>query len=669
MSVTARLLIAATVVLSIASGLGCIDVNVIQSGIGAGGGGGSPPQGEAGVGADAGTNQYDAPQDSSPSLTCMPNDPQGEAGSACLCDGDCLSGFCVENVCCNTACTGGCYTCAAPGLVGICTKLASGAAPRNASDCPAQDPSSCGLDGTCDGAGACRFFLGTRCLAGSCVGSAVVGSHLCDGSGHCSPGSPVLCTPYACDTTTNACLTACSPTAQCTGAQACDFTTGSCGLVGIGVTCAKGTDCQSGFCADSVCCSVACDGACVSCSIPGLLGTCWPIDAGKGDPRGVCKDQGALSCGHDGTCDGVGGCANYPQNTECLAPSCSGDRLNTPGSCDGLGTCDSGGVLNCGPFLCAPASNGAPAACTNTCKVDADCDPPAACTNGSCGPKPLGHICAASSECGSNQCVDGVCCDSACTGACRSCNLTSSPGHCTLVAAGTTKDPRGICTDKGAASCGNNGTCDGSGGCAHYAVGTVCAGETCANGVYTPPSTCSASGQCAAPDSLACTPYVCNGTACFNSCTSNDQCKTPNTCDASSSCGKSLGAFCIAAAECKTGVCAQGICCSSPCSGPCQSCALNNALGICTSVPAGLPDPQGICRDAGASSCGTNGKCDGQGNCQKYVQGTTCLDPSCPSGTTTFTPASTCDGAGTCVTPTSITCDPYLCGANACKSS
>jgi hypothetical protein len=570
MSVTPRLLIAATVVLSIASGLGCIDVNVIQSGIGAGGGGGSPPQGEAGVGADAGTNQYDASQDSSPSLTCMPNDPQGEAGSACLCDGDCLSGFCVENVCCNTACTGGCYTCSSSSsiLPGTCVRRVAGADPRDPSDCPAQDPSSCGLDGTCDGAGACRSFaFGTRCLAGSCVGGAVVGTHLCDGSGHCSLGSPLVCAPYACDAATDTCL----------------------GEMRIGGICAMDADCQSGFCADSVCCSVACDGACVSCNTPAHVGTCWPIDAGKGDPRGICKDQGQPSCKHDGTCDGVGGCANYAQNTECLPPSCSGDRLNTPGSCDGLGTCDSGGVINCSPFLCVPPSN-VQAACTNTCKVDADCDPPAACTNGSCGPKPLGHICAASGECGSNQCVDGVCCDSACAGACRSCNLTSSPGHCTLVAAGTTKDPRGICTDKGAASCGNNGTCDGSGGCASYAAGTVCAGETCASGVYTGPSVCNTTGQCVAPGSLTCAPYVCNGSmACKTACLVDDDCMVPFICDLQTNlCGnkKRLGQGCMSSVDCLSGdTCAGGVCCASACQDPCFACNLPGSMGACVRLP------------------------------------------------------------------------------------
>ena len=106
-------------------------------------------------------------------------------------------------------------------------------------------------------------------------------------------------------------------------------------------------------------------------------------------------------------------------------------------------------------------------------------------------------------------------------------------------------DPRGVCQDKGAASCGTNGKCDGTGSCATYAKGTVCASETCASGVYTAASTCNTTGQCVAPDSRPCAPFVCNGSQCFNVCATSDQRKSPNTCNAMNSCGlKGPGAVC-----------------------------------------------------------------------------------------------------------------------------
>ena len=66
---------------------------------------------------------------------------------------DCASGFCVDGVCCNTACSGRCKTCKHVGSVGTCR--------GRRRDRPAQrvrrdGATTCGNDGVCDGAGACR---------------------------------------------------------------------------------------------------------------------------------------------------------------------------------------------------------------------------------------------------------------------------------------------------------------------------------------------------------------------------------------------------------------------------------------------------------------------------------------------------------------------------------
>ena len=430
----------------------------------------------------------------------------------------------------------------------------------------------------------------------------------------------------------------------------------------LGAACTCGAECASGFCADGVCCNVACQGACVSCNQPTHGGTCWPIAAMVPDPRGQCVDEGTASCGHDGTCDGVGGCARYLQDTPCLPAACSGvSKLNTAGTCDGLGTCRPPLVTSCHPFRCG---NGA---CTTTCQTDLDCDTGIACVNNTCGPKQNGQTCTDASECASNHCVDGVCCESACTGACRTCALPMMPGKCVAVAAGN-PDVRNICTDQKAASCGTNGKCDGSGGCQKYAVGTQCADETCSGNVYTAPSTCNTSGQCAAPEGQPCRPYVCNGSKCFTVCSTDAQCLTPNVCQMNSCGPKPDGASCSAASECASAFCEQGVCCHTACKGACTSCALQTSLGTCSNIATGATDTQGICVDQGQASCGTNGKCEA-GACQKYGLGTSCKDPVCPSGTTMSTGASTCDGAGTCVTPATISCFPYQCGTNVCRNA
>src|SRR5207253_1078867 len=108
---------------------------------------------------------------------------------------------------------------------------------------------------------------------------------------------------------------------------------------------------------------------------------------------------------------------------------------------------------------------------------------------------------------------------------------------------------------------------------------------------------------------------------------------------------KPNGASCSAPGDCASGFCEQGACCISACTGSCRSCALAGTAGTCTLVAAG-DDPLGQCADSGASSCGTDGTCDGGGACRLYASGTTCGAASCTGST--FTPARTCSGTGTC---------------------
>jgi hypothetical protein len=581
-------------------------------------------------------------------------------GHACGCGDDCGSGFCVDGVCCNSACAETCKACNTPAAPGTCSFVPAGGSPRAPGVCPATDVATCGLDGTCNGAGACRKFAeGTVCKAGACDGATVGGSFVCDGVGRCKPGPATVCAPFDCDPSTNKCFSACQQDADCSTGIKC--VNGSCGPKPRGAVCAKGADCASGFCADGVCCNVACQGACSSCNSVGREGTCWPAAEGAVDPRGLCPNEGAASCGRTGTCDGLGGCALYRAETICVPPACAGDRLDTAGTCNGRGVCRPPGVQPCAPFGCAGG------ACNTSCTTDAQCQSGHACVAGSCGPKQNGQTCAKGSECASTLCVDGVCCADACQGACRSCALPSSMGRCTPVPAGTL-DPRATCVDLGAASCGTDGVCDGTGSCRKYAMGTVCAAERCDSNVYTPASTCNSTGQCIAPAALPCAPFACNGARCFAACTSDLQCVAPAVCNGASCGKKNNGAFCSNASECGSGFCAQGICCATACTAACKSCALATSMGLCRDVGTGAPDPSNTCVAKGAATCATNGMCEA-GACQKFAQGTPCGSSSCPAGTTTYTPGSTCDGAGTCVTPASTSCFPFSCGASVCKAS
>jgi hypothetical protein len=581
-------------------------------------------------------------------------------GQMCACGGDCTSGFCVDGVCCNTACAETCKACNTAAAPGTCSFVANGSPPRSASVCPQADVTTCGLDGMCNGAGACRkYAAGSVCKAGACDGASVSGVYVCDSGGRCKPGPSTVCAPYDCDPSANKCFASCKNDGECADGVKC--VGGSCGPKPRAASCSKNADCASGFCADGLCCNVACQGACSSCNQVGREGTCWPMDAGAADPRGLCKNEGAPSCGHTGTCDGFGGCAMYVAETICTPPSCAGDRLDTAGTCNGKGVCRAPGVQTCAPFKCSSG------ACDKTCATDADCQAGHACVDGSCGLKQNGQGCEKGTECASTFCVDGVCCGDACQGACRTCALPSAMGKCTPVPA-STADPRTTCVDQGVATCGTDGMCDGAGACRKYAVGTTCAAERCDANVYTPASACNSTGQCVAPATIPCAPFTCNGARCYETCTADGQCISPNAC-VSGSCGpKPIGAFCALGSECASTFCAQGVCCSTACAGACKSCALPGSMGTCGDVATGAPDPSNTCVVQAASTCGTNGMC-AAGACQKFAQGTPCGDPSCPANTTTFTPGSTCDGAGACVTPAASSCFPFRCGTSACKAT
>src|SRR5262249_28789527 len=72
--------------------------------------------------------------------------------------------------------------------------------------------------------------------------------------------------------------------------------------------------------------------------------------------------------------------------------------------------------------------------------------------------KSNGKTCAAASECGSNLCVDGICCNSACTSTCQACNVAGNEGTCVNLQAGS-QDMTATVPCAGAQYCDAAGTC------------------------------------------------------------------------------------------------------------------------------------------------------------------------------------------------------------------
>ena len=616
---------------------------------------------------DGGATSDGARKDVAQPNTCSPDTPSKSKGKAesCSCDRECQTGFCADGVCCTSACGETCKACNLRSSLGDCAFVPSGVSPNDSSVCPASTAATCGRDGTCDGKGGCRQYVkGTECKSGTCDGDSVTGVRTCDGNGSCSVVTSVSCPPYTCDSSTNHCAHTCATNGDCAADQLC--VANRCGKSASGAVCSTGDDCASGFCVDGVCCNVACSGPCVSCNQTGSVGRCTFIPVGWSDP--ACKGSDRSTCGNTGLCDGFGSCTLYAADTPCGSSSCSGLVENAPQTCDGKGTCrDSQQQVDCSPYLCLMGACGLD--CTGTgCADGYQCvqDTKNGTTTGLCGKRKNGQPCQDSSECESSQCVDGVCCESSCTGPCRSCALPGSPGQCLNVAIGA-PDPRKTCVDDGVAACSTNGVCDGQGACQTYQPGTPCGPESCAGWTYTYPFTCDTSGQCKPSGSRDCSPYVCNGSTCFDICTSDAQCVPGKQCTRSS-CGlKPSGANCSLAAECQSGFCAQGVCCDTACTEGCMACNLPLKVGTCSAVADKAPDPQGKCVANTTNACGTTGNCVG-GACAYLDKGVNCKAAVCASASS-VTPASTCDGKGACSTPANQTCGNFICASGACKST
>jgi hypothetical protein len=574
-------------------------------------------------------------------------------GLACTTGGQCISGNCVDGVCCGSASCAPCQACNLSGT-GSCSAVAAGT-PAPSAFCSDQGATSCGTNGNCDGQGGCQTYPnGTACSSATCPANAstLTMAGTCQG-GNCSKPTS-SCTPYFCNGV-NACQGTCGSDTDCQAGYYCTGAGGNClAKKTMGTACTAGDQCQTGNCVDGYCCGTASCPSCQACNVQGMAGTCSPMGAGAVDANGSCVDQGASSCGTNGKCDGSGGCQKYPNGTTCSQATCqSSATLKLAGQCS-AGTCVASTQM-CAPYLCN--SN----ACANACNTDMDCASGTYCSGpgGTCVAKKMnGQACSPSApnQCAFGNCVDGVCCDTACTGACLSC----ATGTCTPTLANMA-DPHGICTDQHAASCGTDGLCDGMGGCQIYAPATVCSAEICTVGTstHTKPGTC-ATGTCSATTEN-CDPYMCgSNNQCLGGCTDDTSCVPGNYCSGGSCVAtKALGATCSANDQCGTGNCVENVCCGTANCAECQSCALPNHQGTCTQVDPGTVDPSGTCKNQGSIGCGTTGTCDSAGKCAFQPGSVMCAAASC-SGTDLLS-AQFCDGAGNCAPGTATHCSPFTC--------
>jgi hypothetical protein len=563
-------------------------------------------------------------------------------GNVCSTFADCATGHCADGVCCDTDCNDTCKVCNLNSKRGICSPVPTGL----------EDPGTCTSDVNqprfCDGSGVCTNgakATGKPCTAsGQCTSTFCIDGFCCNQACNqtcytCgNPGSEGSCAPIAAGLPDHSATMACDGATQyCTGSGTCGMDKKS-----NSKSCNAPADCGSGFCVDGFCCNSACTGVCQSCGIAGKEGSCVNVAAGGQDANSTPPCSGAQYCDATAVC----------QSGLKANGSVCGDKAQCgSGNCvDGV-CCDSACTDTC--YACGLPGN------LGTCRgvtpgaTDATCAAPNYCTTAhtcTMGKKPNGSVCTLENECGSNFCVDGVCCESACGGLCRSC--ANATGTCQLAPDGM--DPRKDCgkaTDAASLVC--NGVCNGVGACRYPPSGTMCSPAGCQNSGYiTDALTCDGSGHCGGLKPTVKTP--CNGFACFtdpatnmaacgHDCTKDPECAADRFCQlagdggVNSSCPLlfDLGHACDRDKQCAQGVCSDGVCCNINCD-KCGACNLPGTVGTCVTVPAGT-DPNNDCIDSASDPTGKcGGMCDGHARCLFPAAGSSC-------GT-----CKACNGGGLC---------------------
>ncbi|MFO0588296.1 MAG: hypothetical protein U0441_12180 [Polyangiaceae bacterium] len=325
----------------------------------------------------------------------------------------------------------------------------------NTADAPVGGPEPCkvwGCVGSTPLVGA-PVDAGTECMPSIC-GVGADGVHqeqttaVCNSAGACTTGIKMSCGDLQCDSVTKKCKPECMSKGDCVTGYYCDGNHACQLLLVNGSLCGQdGTICKSGFCADGVCCNEACDGLCESCNQANTAGTCTPLPAGKAE-SGDCSMSNQA-------CNGAGQCAFVDGQTCAIDPECVKGNCVDGVCCDTActGTCVSCNVTDKeGTCAAIPAGTDPDDECLGGSPFGvAVCNGAGACRS------PDGTPCAGDGACLNGHCTDkfasvGVCCATACTGGCKTCQ---SNGTCSTVSNGAKCNKN----DNTAGTC-TNGTCN-----------------------------------------------------------------------------------------------------------------------------------------------------------------------------------------------------------------
>jgi hypothetical protein len=229
-------------------------------------------------------------------------------------------------------------------------------------------------------------------------------------------------------------------------------------------------------------------------------GTCGKHNRDPGYADGLMQTQydcKKSQCNGTGKSESVVDMADVaPYADDCVDHLCDGDMPQNPHSAvgtkctiagGGQGVCDMtqackkcvAPTFGCDAESICVEKNGAPhcAPCANMGLDQGETD--VDCGGLDCAPCDDGKQCVVASDCKNGNCVDGYCCESACTANCSSCGVPSHEGTCFLA-------PAGYADTNADMPCGPLQVCSADGICAGKTstactVGTQCLSGTCNN--------------------------------------------------------------------------------------------------------------------------------------------------------------------------------------------
>jgi hypothetical protein len=276
--------------------------------------------------------------------------------------------------------------------------------------------------GGCDAHQHCT--VAADCKSGVCVGGSCCGAGTADCDGNAANGCES--TLASDDANCGTCHAACAVGEHCVAGVCTTPTCMGPPHLLLGQPCNCAPECQSGFCVDGVCCNAACSGTCTACNQPGTVGTCSPVTGAPTAGHGSCSTGETCVAG---TCMS-GSCSCTPAHAvgTCASGTCA------IVSCDaGFADCDQLAANGCERDVTSDDSNCG--ACANQCPMGQHCVA-SVCTTPTCVGQPhllLGQPCTCAADCQSGFCVDGVCCNAACSGTCTACDQPGTAGTCSQV--------------------------------------------------------------------------------------------------------------------------------------------------------------------------------------------------------------------------------------------